>query len=149
MDDLTRKPRSRPRPATRRNERLDDPAGAALTELIDSERARVTLEEPGLAEQADPGRVWLLWFAIGATEAVCRMVERETDAERNSVFRQVVSVIFGGDGVRSAVDPVHANKTLIELFESAGAGAVEACMRGEKRLGYYLEALRVSLRPEP
>ncbi len=142
MDDLTRKPR--PRPATRRNEHVDDPAVAALTELIDSERARVTLEE-----QADPGRVWLLWFAIGATEAVCRMVERETDAERNSVFRQVVSVIFGGDGVRSAADPVHANQALIELFESAGAEAVEACMRGEKRLGYYLEALRVSLRPEP
>jgi hypothetical protein len=144
MDDITRKPRVRP--ATRRNERPEDPAVAALTELIESERARVKLEEPDLAESADPGRVWLLWFAIGATEAVCRLVEREADHERNRVFREVVSVIFGGDGVRSGVDPVHADKTRIELFESAGAEAVEACMRGDKRLGYYLEALRVSRR---
>jgi hypothetical protein len=122
---------------------LDDPAVIALLELIQSERARAALEEPELAEQADPGRAWLLWFAIGATDAVCGLVQREADGERDRIFRQVVSVIFGGGGVRSSVDPIKADRRLIELFESAGAEAVQACMRGEKRLGYYLEALRV------
>lgn len=125
-----------------------DPAVTALTELIQSERARATLEEPELAEQADPGRVWLLWFAIGATEAVCQLVERETESERNDVFRQVVGAIFREDRVQSSVDPVQADRRLIGLFESAGAEAVQACMRGDQRLGYYLEALRVGSRPE-
>jgi hypothetical protein len=123
-----------------------DPAILALTELIQSEHARAMLEEPGLAEQADPGRVWLLWFAIGATDAVCRLVEREQESERNDVFRQVVNAIFGGDRVRSSVDPVQEDRRLIDLFESAGAEAVEACMRGDQRLGYYVEALRVGSR---
>lgn len=142
MDEKTRL--RRPRMDSGRRVESSDPAIAALTELIDSERARVMLEEPGLVEQADPGRTWLLWFAIGATGAVCRLVGRDTGSERDRVFRQVVAVIFAGEGVRSPVDHVHADKRLIELFESAGAEAVEACMRGEKRLGYYLEALRVS-----
>ncbi len=124
----------------------DDAAVVALLELIHSERARAALEEPELAEQADPGRAWLLWFAIGATDAVCSLVQRDSDGERDRIFRQVVSVIFGGGGVRSSVDPIKADRRLIELFESAGAEAVQACMRGEKRLGYYLEALRVGSR---
>ena len=124
----------------------DDAAVVALLELIQSERARAALEEPELAEQADPGRAWLLWFAIGATDAVCSLVQRDSDGERDRIFRQVVSVIFGGGGVRSSVDPIRADRRLIELFESAGAEAVQACMRGEKRLGYYLEALRVGSR---
>jgi hypothetical protein len=124
----------------------DDAAVVALLELIQSERARAALEEPELAEQADPGRAWLLWFAIGATDAVCSLVQRDADGERDRIFRQVVSVIFGGGGVRSSVDPIKADRRLIELFESAGAEAVQACMRGEKRLGYYLEALRVGSR---
>jgi hypothetical protein len=124
----------------------DDAAVVALLELIQSESARAALEEPELAEQADPGRAWLLWFAIGATDAVCSLVQRDADGERDRIFRQVVSVIFGGGGVRSSVDPIKADRRLIELFESAGAEAVQACMRGEKRLGYYLEALRVGSR---
>jgi hypothetical protein len=122
----------------------EDPAVLALTELIQSESARADLEEPELVSIIDPGRVWLLWFAIGATEAVCRIVEREADAERNRVFRHVVDAVFGGGRVRSAVDPVNADRSLIEIFESAGAEAVQACMRGDKRLGYYIGALRVA-----
>ena len=121
-----------------------DPAVLAITELIQSESARADLEEPELVSIIDPGRVWLLWFAIGATEAVCRIVEREADAERNRVFRHVVDAVFGGGRVRSAVDPVNADRSLIEIFESAGAEAVQACMRGDKRLGYYIGALRVA-----
>ena len=121
-----------------------DPAVLAITELIQSESARADLEEPELVSSIDPGRVWLLWFAIGATEAVCRIVEREADAERNRVFRHVVDAVFGGGRVRSAVDPVNADRSLIEIFESAGAEAVQACMRGDKRLGYYIGALRVA-----
>ena len=120
------------------------PAVAAVTELINAECERVNLEEPELAAQADPSGVWLLWFAIGATQEVCRLVERDTDAERNLVFRQVVDIVFGDERVRSPVDPVQADRTLIEVFESAGAEAVQACMRGDKRLGYYLGALRVA-----
>lgn len=142
MDEKTRPRRSRT--LSRARAATADPAVDALKELIDSERARVTLEEPGLVEQADPGSTLLLWFAIGATRAVCRLVGRDTVTEHDRVFRQVVAVIFGGESVRSSVAPVHADTRLIELFESAGAEAVEACMRGEKRLGYYLEALRVS-----
>jgi hypothetical protein len=147
MDDITRSRAVRQsRRAPMRQEGLDDPAVVALTELIQSERARAALEEPELVEQADPGRVWLLWFAIGATDAVCNLVQREADGDRDRVFRQAVSVIFAGERVRSSVDPVQADRRLIELFESAGAEAVQACMRGDKRLGYYLEALRVGSR---
>ncbi len=124
------------------------PAVTALGELIESERELAEREEPGLAGQADPGRVWLLWFAIGATEAVCDLVGFHADPQRNHVFRQVVSLIFDDHGIRSAVHPVEHDKRLIELFESAGAEAVAACMRGDRKLGYFLEALRVSgLRP--
>ena len=141
MNDITSSQRSRRVP--RQQHEPDDPAVDALLELIQSERARATVEEPQLVERVDSGRVWLLWFAIGATDAVCSLVKREADGERDKVFRQVVSVIFGGERVRSSVDPLQADRRLIELFESAGAEAVQACMRGEKRLGYYLEALRV------
>ena len=57
----------------------------------------------------------------------------------------MVDLIFG-QGVQSPVNPVDANARLIELFESAGAEAVRACMRGDRKLGYYLEALKVSPR---
>ena len=122
------------------------PAVAAVTELINAECERVNLEEPELAAQADPGRVWLLWFAIGATDAACDIVGCRLDTHRNDVFRQVVSVIFNGHGVRSGSNPVESDKRLIGLFESAGSEAVAACMRGDRKLGYYLEALRVSTR---
>ena len=62
----------------------------------------------------------LLWFAIGT--------------------------LFDGEGVYSSVDPARADHRLIELFESAGAEAVAACVRDDSRLGYCLEALRVSRR---
>lgn len=147
MDDVTKMRAARQsRRAPTPGEGLQDPAVVALTELIQSERDRATLEEPELVEQADPGSVWLLWFAIGATDAVCSLLHREADVDRDRVFRQAVGVIFGGERVRSNVDPVQADRRLIELFESAGAEAVQACMRGDKRLGYYLEALRVGSR---
>lgn len=113
----------------------------ALAELLDAERTLATVEEPLLLERADAGRMWLLWFAIGATDEVCRLTERRNEADRNQVFRRVVSLIFS-DGVRSDVNPVQADRRLIELFESAGSRAVRACLSGETRLGYYLAALR-------
>ena len=142
MDDLIR-PRN-PRQRRGQEASADDPAVLALTELIQSERERAALAEPELVASVDPGHVWLLWFAIGATEAVCRMVERESDTERNQVFRHVVNAVFGTGGVRSTVDPACADRSVIEIFESAGAEAVQACMRGDKRLGYYVGALRVA-----
>jgi hypothetical protein len=122
------------------------PAVTALTELIQAECERVSVEEPQLAEQADPGRVWLLWFAIGATDAACDLIGCRLNDQRDDVFRQVVSVIFNGHGVRSGANPVESDRRLIGLFESAGSEAVAACMRGDRKLGYYLEALRVSAR---
>jgi hypothetical protein len=119
---------------------------AALTELIQAECERVAVEEPGLAERADPGRVWLLWFAIGATDAACDLVGCRLNDQRDEVFRQVVSLIFNGQGILSGTNPVDSDKRLIGLFESAGAEAVAACMRDDRKLGYYLEALRVSVR---
>ena len=118
----------------------------ALTELIQAECERVAVEEPGLAERADPGRVWLLWFAIGATDAACDLVGCRLNEQRDEVFRQVVSVVFSGQGIRSSSNRVDSDKRLIGLFESAGAEAVAACMRGDRKLGYYLEALRVGVR---
>jgi hypothetical protein len=146
MDDITTSRRSHR--ASRPLDETDDPAVSALLELIQSERARAALEEPDLVEQVDSGSVLLLWFAIGATDAVCSVVQRDADGERDQVFRRVVSVIFCGERVRSCVDPLQADRRLIELFESAGAEAVRACMRGDKRLGYYLEALRVGSRDD-
>jgi hypothetical protein len=118
----------------------------ALTELIQAECERVAVEEPGLAERADPGRVWLLWFAIGATDAACDLLGCRLNDQRDEVFRQVVSVIFSGQDIRSSANRVDSDKRVIGLFESAGAEAVAACMRGDRKLGYYLEALRVGVR---
>jgi hypothetical protein len=59
---------------------------------------------------------------------------------------RLVSLIFS-DGVRSEVNPVLADRRLIELFETAGAHAVRACLSGETRLGYYLDALRTAAGP--
>jgi hypothetical protein len=146
MDDITTSRRSHR--ASRPLDETDDPAVSALLELIQSERARAALEEPDLVEQVDSGSVLLLWFAIGATDAVCSVVQRDADGERDQVFRRVVSVIFRGGRVRPCVDQKQADRRLIELFESAGAEAVQACMRGDKRLGYYLEALRVGSRDD-
>ena len=115
----------------------------ALAELLDAERTLATIEEPLLVERADAGRMWLLWFAIGATDEVCRLTSRRTERERNEVFRRVVALIFS-DGVRSDVNPVLADRRLIELFESAGSRAVRACLSGETRLGYYLDSLRTA-----
>jgi hypothetical protein len=73
-------------------------------------------------------------------------VRREGDDERNEIFRHVIRAIFDGGGGRTTaprtVAPEAADRSLIGLFESAGAEAVRCCMRGETRLGYYLEALR-------
>jgi hypothetical protein len=122
-----------------------DPAIDALTELLESERALARAEEPGLLNRCDPGQVWLLWFAIGATDEICRIAQRLAEYERNQVFRHVVGTIFG-QGVQAGASPVLAAQDLIELFESAGTEAVRACMRGDRKLGYYLEALKVSSR---
>jgi len=120
-----------------------DPAIEALTQLIQSEKSLALAEEPELIEKCDAGQVWLLWFAIGATDEICRFVHRRGEIERNQVFRHVVGLIFGS-GVKAEANPVSAGEQHIELFESAGAEAVRACMRGDRKLGYYLEALRVS-----
>ena len=76
----------------------------ALAELLDAERTLATIEQPVLVERTDAGRMWLLWFAIGATDEVCQLTGRRTERERNQVFRRVVALIFG-DGVRSEINP--------------------------------------------
>jgi hypothetical protein len=121
----------------------DAPAADALTQLLQSELARARANAPALVEQCDPGRVWLLWFAIGATEEICRLTQRRAEEERSQLFRHVVATIFDA-GVRSPTSPSKAPAELVELFETAGVEAVQACMRGDARLGYYLEALKVA-----
>jgi hypothetical protein len=145
MNELTRMP-SRRASAPRRNG-ASDPAIVALTQLLASEREEAQREEPALVERHDPSRLWLLWFAIGATVEVCKLVEREGDRERDDIFRHAIRVIFeGGTHPSAGRKGGHevADRCLIEAFESAGAEAVRSCMRGETRLGYYLDALRVS-----
>lgn len=126
---------------------VHDPAVVALTQLLASEREEAQREEPVLVERHDPNRLWLLWFAIGATVEVCRLVQRRADDERNEVFRHVIRSVFDG-ALRPAADgrgPQElANRRTIEAFESAGAEAVRSCMRGDTQLGYYLDALRLS-----
>lgn len=121
-----------------------DPALEAVVDLLASERDWAVEEHPDLVTKADPGRLWLLWFAIGANFELCSLLGRDTDAERNVLFRRVADQIFQA-GVRSACDPIAADRRLIDLFESAGAAAVRASLRGDGRPGYYLAALRVSV----
>jgi hypothetical protein len=118
-----------------------DPAMAALAELLEAERGLADEEEPALVQRADGGRLWLLWFAIGATDEICRLTQRNAETARNHLFRRVVSLIFN-DGVRSEINPILADRQMIEVFETAGIKAVQACMNGETRLGFYLDALR-------
>jgi len=135
-----------PGPLTDRRS-VHDPAVVALTQLLASEREEAQRAERVLVEQHDPSRLWLLWFAIGATVEVCRLVQRRGDDERNEVFRHVIRSVFEG-----ALHPANdgqgprelANRRMIEAFESAGAEAVRSCMRGDTRLGYYLDALRLA-----
>jgi len=129
--------------ATLHENRCPDPALEALIELLESERSQAFGDRPDLVSKVDPVQLWLLWFAIGATREVCVVLGREADGARNELFRQVADRIFPA-GVRSACDPILADRRLIELFESAGAAAVQACIRGDERLGYYLAGLRVS-----
>lgn len=126
------------------------PAEEALTRLVQSELARAKADAPALVEQCDPGRVWLLWFAIGATEEICRLTQRRANDDRDRMFRHVVATIFS-EGVRSQSNPWKSPQELIDLFETAGTEAISACMRGETRLGHYLEALKVcwSLMADP
>lgn len=120
-----------------------DPATEALIELLESERTQALDQRPDLVSKVDPGRLWLLWFAIGATLEVCTLLGRAVDDEGSALFRQVADRVFN-EGIQSACDPIKADRRLIDLFESAGAAAVAACMRGDERLGYYLAGLRVS-----
>jgi hypothetical protein len=139
-------PRNRPLGTTSTDhDGYGDPTVEALTQLLQSERRLASVEEPALVKRVDPGQVWLLWFAIGATDEICQFVHRRAEIERNQVFRHVVRLIFG-NAVQSPVHPGGSSQDLIDLFESAGAAAVRACMRGDRKLGYYLEALRVSVR---
>jgi hypothetical protein len=124
-------------------DRSADPAVEALTQLIESERDRALQEEPELVAAQDPGQLWLLWFAIGATLEVCTLLERDADGDRDQVFRQVSALIFG-DGIQSDVDPAAAEPRLRDLFESAGADAVQACLQGDGRMGHYVAGLRIS-----
>ena len=121
----------------------EHPAAIALTRLLQSELAQARAYAPALVEQCDPGRVWLLWFSIGATDEICRLTLRHGEDERNQLFRHVVATIFGG-GVRSPSSPSKAQPEMIQLFERAGIEAVQACMGGDDKLGYYLEALKSS-----
>ena len=113
-------PRERPLEASG-HDLPPDPAVEALTQLIASEYDLALLQEPALLARSDPGRLWLLWFAIGATFEVCDLLGRNSRNERDALFLHVA-----------------------DLFESAGAAAVQACMRGDRRLGYYVAGLRVS-----
>ena len=117
--------------------------------MIGAELEQALASEPHLLDAVDPGRALLLWYAVGATAAVCQMTGRTSDAESDAIFRTVVTRIFDGRDVRAGLDPTRADRGLIELFESAGAEAVAACMRGDNKLGYYLEALRVGRRLTP
>ena len=130
--------------AQSRGEATTDPALEALVQLLDSEFNQAVDERPRLVTQADPGRLWLLWFAIGATLEMCALLGRESDVERNALFRGVADAVFR-EGVRSDSNPIAADRRLMDLFESAGAAAVQACLRGDKRPGYYLAGLRVSV----
>jgi len=120
-----------------------DPAFEALIQLIESEWKRAIGDRPELVSKADPGQLWLLWFAIGATLEVCQLLGRAADGARNELFQRVADRIFPS-GIHSACDPNEADPQLVDLFESAGAAAVQACIRGDERLGYYLAGLRVS-----
>jgi hypothetical protein len=132
---------SRLRARTSTGESTPDPAVAALVELLESERDLALAEQRELVERFDPGQVWLLWFAIGATDQICRLIERDPQDEGTRIFRRVVAEVFGRR-VRSETNPVLADRRLIELFENAGAEAVRDCMQGESRLGHYVDALR-------
>jgi hypothetical protein len=129
-----------------------DPAVLALLQLLLSERDEALTEDPGMVETQDPGRLWLLWFAIGATVEVCNLVQRDSDSDRNAIFQQVVRAIFDGrnrGGTDGHAYREAADRERIEAFESAGAEAIRACLRGETRLGYYRDALsRMQLSPD-
>ena len=127
-----------------RGEATTDPALEALVELLTSELSRALDERPQLVSQADPGSLWLMWFAIGATLEMCSLLGRDADAERNALFRGVADSVFRA-GVQSDSDPIRVDRRRTDLFESAGAAAVQASLRGDGRPGYYLAALRVSV----
>jgi len=119
-----------------------DPAIAALLQLLESSVTRPWRRTRRSWTVSIRVGVWLLWFAIGATDEICKLVATRCEtAKVNEMFRQVVNLIFG-NGARP-LQSRHGDKRLIDLFESSGTEAVRACMRGDSWLGYYLHALRI------
>ena len=119
-----------------------DPALEALIQLLESERNQASATDRISLQRSIPARSGCCGLR-SARRSRSAWYWAEADRERNDLFRHIAHRIFPA-GVRSACDPIRADRRLIDLFESAGAAAVQACIRGDERLGYYLAGLRVS-----
>jgi hypothetical protein len=121
-----------------------DPSAEALVTLLDAERSTARNRMPDLVSEFDPDEAFLLWFAIGATNAICSVVDRPTDTDQDRILRHAMGVIFEIDSILPATPnmPLGPNSLgSVELFEQAGREAVRACLTGDTNLSFYLEAL--------
>ena len=120
----------------------DDPAMQALAELLDAERTLATTSNRRSSSAPTPADV----AAVVRDRRDRRSLPTHRASHRARAQRGV-SPRGGADFQRwraLEVNPVLADRRLIDLFETAGARAVRACLSGETRLGYYLEALHTA-----
>ena len=112
--------------------------------LLDAERSTAQIERPGLIFDFDPDQVLLLWFAIGASNAMCRVVDRPSDSSDEEILEHALATVFEPAGFQreSGLSRCTGHgPSAYELFEQAGREAVRACLVGDARLSYYLDAL--------
>jgi hypothetical protein len=127
-----------------RTREFPDPSAEALVTLLEAERSTARNRMPQLVADFDPDQVLLLWFAIGATNAICAVVDRPTDSGRDEILQHAIGVIFKISDMTSeamAGGPWSHRSSALELFEDAGRRAVHACLTGDAGLSYYLDAL--------
>ena len=121
-----------------------DPTAQALVMLLDAERGTAQVECPSLVSEFDPDQVLLLWFAVGASSAMSRVVDRPSDSSHEEILEHALGTVLEGSGCQtdSSLDRcTDRDCRVYELFENAGRQAVQACLVGEARLSYYLDAL--------
>lgn len=112
--------------------------------LLDAERSMARVERPRLVSECDPDQILLLWFAIGASNAMCRVVDRPSDSSHEEILDHALGTVFERTGFQpeSGLGRCTGHGPgAYELFEQAGREAVRACLVGDARLSYYLDAL--------
>lgn len=137
---------ARRRPARAPVEAASSAAERLLGILLVNEKNDAWRQLPELVRRLDPDGAHLLWFAIGAIDGLCRHLDGDGRGLREELFSRAAQLIFAGCGGEQGYRPGSgstADSKSIELFESIGRHAAQACLRRESSSFFYGSALTV------